>query len=65
MTDAVGPVTVDEVNGSYRFRFRMKGNLAVEQWLLPAPDGNSAQSKLTVRKYGMKVASSVGTVRRV
>ena len=65
MTDAVGPVSVDEVNGSYRFRFRMKGNLAVEQWLLPAPDGNSAQSKLTVRKYGMKVASSVGTVRRV
>ena len=56
---------MDEVNGSYRFRFRMKGNLAVEQWLLPAPDGNSAQSKLTVRKYGMKVASSVGTVRRV
>jgi len=65
MTEAVGPVAVDEVDGSYRFKFRMKGDLLVEQWLTPAPDGNSAQSKLTVRKFGMKVASSTGFVRRV
>lgn len=65
MTEAVGPVAVDEVDGRYRFKFKMKGNLAVEQWLSPAPDGNSAQSTLTVRKFGMKVASSTGFVRRV
>ena len=65
MTEAVGPVAVDEVNGRYRFKFKIKGNLAVEQWLTPAPDGNSARSKLTVRKFGMKVASAAGTVRKV
>jgi len=56
---------VDEVDGRYRFKFKMKGDLFVEQWLTPAPDGNSAQSKLTVRKFGMKVASSTGYVRRI
>ena len=65
MTEAIGPVAVDEVGGRYRFKFRIKGNLAVEQWLTPSADGSSAQSKLTVRKYGMKVASAAGYVRRV
>jgi len=65
MTEAVGPVVVDELRGAYRFKFRMKGQLAVEQWLVPLPDGTSARTSLTVRKYGMKVASSVGTVRRI
>ena len=65
MTEAVGPVVVDQMGGSYRFKFRMKGNLAVEQWLTPLPGGRSARTSLTVRKLGMQVATSVGTVRRV
>ena len=65
MTEAVGPVRVDEVAGRYRFKFRMKGNLAVEQWMTPLPGGASAQSSVTVRKLGMKVATSVGTIRRL
>ena len=65
MTEAVGPVLVDEVDGSYRFKFRMKGSLSVEQWLIPLPDGNSARTTLTVRKFGMRVASSVGTIRKL
>lgn len=65
MSDAVGPVVVDEVDGSYRFKFRMKGQLAVEQWLIPLPGGTSARTTLTVRKFGMRVASSTGTIRRL
>lgn len=65
MTDAVGPVVVDEVGGNYRFKFRMKGQLAVEQWLIPLPGGASARTTLTVRKFGLRVASSVGTIRRL
>ncbi|HEX6660247.1 MAG TPA: hypothetical protein VF067_00025 [Sphingomicrobium sp.] len=65
MTDAVGPVVVDEMGGRYRFKFRMKGNLAIEQWVTPLPGGTSARTNLTVRKLGMQVASSVGTIRRV
>ena len=39
MSEAVGPVSVDEVGNRYRFRFRLKGSVSVEQWLTPLPDG--------------------------
>ena len=65
MTEAVGPVEVDEIDGRYRFNYKMKGNLAVEQWLTPIAGGNAAKSVLTVRKFGMKVASSTGIIKRV
>ncbi|HET7708707.1 MAG TPA: DUF3833 family protein [Sphingomicrobium sp.] len=65
MTEAVGPVMVDEVDGRYRFKFRMKGNLSVEQWVTPLAGGISAKSNTTVRKFGMKVASSTGFIKRV
>ncbi len=65
MSEAVGPVRVEKVKGQYRFSFRMKGHLAVEQWLAPAPGGRSARSRVTVRKFGVRVASSEGTVRKL
>jgi len=65
MTEAVGPVTVEEVDGKYRFKYKMKGNLAVEQWMTPLAGGNAAKSTVTVRKFGMKVASSTGIIKKV
>ena len=65
MSEAVGPVLVQEVSGRFRFTFRMKGNLAIEQWVTPLPGGRSAQSKTIVRKLGMRVASSEGTIRKL
>jgi hypothetical protein len=65
MTEAVGPVQAEEVGGKYRFRFKMKGNLSVEQWLTPLPGGRAAQSKISVRKAGIRVATSDGIIRRV
>lgn len=65
MSEAKGPVTVEEVDGRYRFRFRMEGNVAVEQWLTPMPDGRSARSVLTIRKYGIRVGSSDAIIRKV
>jgi hypothetical protein len=65
MTDAVGPVIVDEIDGRYRFKFKMKGNLSIEQWMTPLPDGTSARSTMTARKFGMKVATSHGIIRKV
>ncbi len=64
MSEAVGPVQVQELDGKFRFTFRMKGNLAIEQWVTPLPGGKSAQSKVIVRKLGMRVASSEGTIRK-
>src|SRR4051812_38902190 len=52
MTEATGPVTIEQVGGAYRFRFAMRGGLSVEEWLIPNADGNSGSSSLTVRKFG-------------
>lgn len=65
MTEAKGPVTIDEVNGRYRFRFKLAGSLAVEQWVTPLPGGASALNRLTIKKLGITVARSEGTIRKL
>jgi len=65
MSEAKGPVTVEEVGGKYRFRFKMKGNVSVEQWIAPLPGGKTASTKVTIRKMGITVGQSVGTIRRL
>lgn len=65
MSEAIGPVTIDKVGGRYRFRFRMKGNLSVEQWLAPLASGTAARNTMTVRKFGVKVGSGDGIVRKI
>ncbi|MCW3797103.1 DUF3833 family protein [Sphingomonas sp. BN140010] len=65
MSEAVGPVMVQEVGGRYRFNFKMKGNLAVEQWVTPMADGRTAKSSASVKKFGMRVATSEGFIRRL
>jgi hypothetical protein len=65
MSEANGPVIVEQVGSAYRFRFKMRGSLAVEEWLFPNDDGKSGASKLTIRMYGMKVASSDATIRKL
>jgi hypothetical protein len=65
MSEAKGPVTVEEIDGKYRFRFRMDGSVSVEQWLIPAPDGQSARSKITIRKYGIQVGSSNAVIHKL
>lgn len=65
MSEAKGPVTIEEIEGRYRFRFKMKGSVSVEQWLTPTPDGKSARSQITIRKLGITVGHSDGTVRKL
>ena len=65
MNEATGPVVIEEVDDRYRFRFKMKGNLAVEQWIIPSADGKSARNTVTIKKLGMTVAKSEGTVRKL
>lgn len=65
MSDASGPVTIDQEGARYRFRFKMKGGLSVEQWLTPLEGGRSARTDMTVRKFGFTVASSQGLVRKL
>ena len=65
MNEAVGPVTIEEVDGRYRFRFKMKGKLSVEQWLSPNPGWRSADYSVSVKRFGIKVGGSEGTIRKV
>ena len=65
MSEAKGPVTVEEIGDRYRFRFRMEGSVFIEQWLTPLPDGRSARSVVTIRKYGIKVGSSDAVIRKL
>jgi hypothetical protein len=65
MSDARGPVTIEEVDGRYRFRFRMEGNVSVEQWLIPAENWRSAASKVTIRKYGLLVGRSEAVIKKL
>jgi hypothetical protein len=65
MSQASGPVTIDEVGTRFRFRLKMKDGLSVEEWLTPVAGGRSATSSMTVRKFGIAVASSQGTVRKI
>ena len=65
MSEAVGPITVDKIGERFRFRFRMKGGLAVEQWLTPLAGWKSAKSTLSVKKLGISVASGEALIRRM
>ena len=65
MSEAVGPVQVEKVGGRFRFSFRIKNGLAVEQWLTPLADGKTAKSTLTVRKLGIPVATGESVIQRI
>ena len=65
MSEAKGPVTIDEVGGRYRFRFKMAGNVSVEQMLTPLPGAKSARSTLTIKKLGVTVGRFEGTIRKL
>ena len=65
MSDAVGPVHIQQIGGKFLFRFKMKGKLAIEQWITPLPGGKSAKSKVTVKKLGVRVATSEGNIRKL
>ena len=65
MTEAVGPVAIDRVGDRYRFRFTMKGNMHAEQILTPQPDGRSARNVMKVKRMGITVATTEGTIRKI
>lgn len=65
MSQASGPVEIQRIGERYRFRFRMKGNLNVEQWLIPLPGATAARTVTKIRKFGVTVASIDGTIRKL
>ena len=57
LTDASGPVETVAIGRALRIRYPMKGGLQVEQWLVALPGGRALDNRLTVTKWGMRVAT--------
>lgn len=57
LTDASGPVETVAIGRAIRIRYPMKGGLTVEQWLTALPGGRALDNRMTVHKWGMKVAT--------
>lgn len=65
ISDARGPVT-GEVQGNVIYlRYRSAEGPSVEQWITLNPDGRTASNRMVFRKFGLKVATVLSTVRRV
>ncbi len=57
LTDASGPVETVAIGRAIRIRYPMKGGLQVEQWLIALPGGRAIDNRMTVHKWGMRVAT--------
>lgn len=57
LTDASGPVETVAIGRSIRIRYPMKGGLKVEQWLTALPGGDALDNRMTVTKWGLRVAT--------
>ena len=57
LTDASGPVETVAIGRAIRIRYPMKGGLMVEQWLIALPGGRALDNRMTVTKWGMRVAT--------
>lgn len=56
LTDAVGPVTGTATGNRLTLRYTMRGGMKVRQALYLTPDGRAARNRLTVSKFGLRVA---------
>lgn len=65
LTDAAGSISGAVEGNSLHLRFRLKGGLDAEQWIYLQPDGVTAINRMTVRKFGVPVASLRETIRHV
>lgn len=57
LTDASGPVETVAIGRAIRIRYPMKGGLKVEQWLTALPGGRALDNRMTVTKWGIRVAT--------
>lgn len=64
LTEAVGPVTAEVSGPRAEIEYRMQHGLKVEQQLAEQPDHQTVLNRLTVHKFGVKVATLTETITR-
>jgi hypothetical protein len=57
LSDALGPVAAVVTGRLMRLSFAAKGGLQIRQEIMLAPDGQSAENRLTIHKFGLVVAT--------
>jgi hypothetical protein len=65
LTDAAGPVSIEVAGPRATIRYRMKGGLDVSQQLALQPGGRTVLNRLSVRKFGIRVATLDETIRKL
>ena len=65
LSDATSAVRGEVRGNMLHLAFTMKGGLSTQQWLVMADDGRSVQNRMTVKKFGLKVASLQETIRKI
>lgn len=65
LSDAAGPVAGEVEGNRLRLRFKMTGGYDAEQWLTLSPDGRVAQNRMTVSRFGLRVAKLDETIRKL
>jgi hypothetical protein len=65
LTDAVGPASIEVAGARATIRYRMKGGLDVSQQLALQPGGRTVLNRLTVTKFGIRVATLDETIRKL
>jgi len=65
LSDATGPVSIEVAGPRATIRYRMKNGLDVAQQLALQPGGRVVLNRLTVTKFGIRVATLDETIRKL
>lgn len=65
ISDASGPVTGEIEGNVLHLRYRLAEGPSVEQWITVHPGGRIATNRMTVRRFGLRVATVEEVIRRV
>jgi hypothetical protein len=65
ISDVRGGVAGDLTGNTLHLRYRMADGPSVEQWITLQPDGRTAKYRMIFHRFGLKVATVEGLIRRV
>lgn len=65
LTDATGLVTGTQEGDTFRLRYRIPGNLTIDQRITLAPDGRTARNRATIRRLNLIVGTISETITKL
>lgn len=65
ISDARGPVIGDLSGNVLHLRYRSAEGPSVEQWITLQPGGRSATNRMVFKRFGVRVATLEGVIRRI